>query len=157
MKRPEFRRPAAGASRPGLLVVVVLILLAGTAVLSYVWHSSASVPDLEPFSANPTTQYDVEPDDAIEPARPAPPAMKSAAPLAAQISADASPSSSQPTSSVFKGGCSDNHDEDGKNVLYGDGQVDFQRAPWGASTTQPATHPRSLTVDPNDTVILPVD
>jgi len=79
--------------------------------------------------------------------------------------------SSTSSAKDMKQGNSNNHDEDGQNVLYGDGHVEFQQNPFvgvqrdniyvrrGASTgfSAAASPVNKLPYDANDTVLLPTD
>ena len=79
--------------------------------------------------------------------------------------------SSTSSAKDMKQGNSNNHDEDGQNVLYGDGHVEFQQNPFvgvqrdniyvrrGASTgfSAAASPVNKLPYDANDSVLLPCD
>jgi prepilin-type N-terminal cleavage/methylation domain-containing protein/prepilin-type processing-associated H-X9-DG protein len=76
------------------------------------------------------------------------------------------------SSKEMKQGNSNNHDEDGQNILYGDGHVSFENTPFAGinkdnifarrATSTPTfnsdtAHPFTSSYDPNDNVLLPTD
>jgi len=73
------------------------------------------------------------------------------------------------SSQLMRQGNSNNHDEDGQNVLFGDGHVEFVQNPWAGvqkdniytsrttSTTTAISNVFSYPIDATDSILLPTD